>query len=176
MRELADAGRIRQFMRALGREAIAPGRVFLTGGATAVLIGWRETTVDVDVKFVPEQDAVLRAVPALKESLRMNVELASPDDFIPVPENWADRSPFISQAERLAFHHFDLTAQALAKIERGHAQDRDDVRAMLERGLVTPAGIREAFAHIESQLYRYPAIDPAAFARAVEAALAPHVA
>lgn len=167
MRELADAERIRAFMRALGREASQPGRVLFTGGATAVLLGWRTSTIDVDIKLVPDQDALLRAIPKLKESLRLNVELASPDDFIPVPEGWSDRSPFVAQEGRLSFHHFELAAQALAKIERGHAQDREDVREMLQRGLVTPGQLRAAFAAIESRLYRYPAIDPAAFARAV---------
>jgi hypothetical protein len=67
MRRLADAARIREFMRALGRAADQPGQVFLSGGATAVLVGWRDTTVDVDIKLVPDQDSVLRAIPALKE-------------------------------------------------------------------------------------------------------------
>ncbi|MDQ7828028.1 MAG: hypothetical protein QN122_05460 [Armatimonadota bacterium] len=30
-----------------------PARVYFTGGATALLYGWRETTLDVDVKLVP---------------------------------------------------------------------------------------------------------------------------
>jgi hypothetical protein len=167
VRELADAERIRAFMRALGREAERPGRVLFTGGATAVLLGWRGSTIDVDIKLLPEQDAVLRAIPRLKESLQLNVELASPDDFIPVRDGWADRCPFIAQEGPLAFHHFDLVAQALAKIERGHAQDLTDVRTMLDRGLVTRAELRAAFAAIEPLLYRYPAIGPAAFARAV---------
>jgi hypothetical protein len=67
MRELADAERIRAFMRALGREASQPGRVLFTGGATAVLLGWRASTIDVDIKLVPDQDALLRAIPKLKE-------------------------------------------------------------------------------------------------------------
>lgn len=46
MRKLADATRIEQFMRALGKAAHAEGRVYLTGGATAVLYGWREMTID----------------------------------------------------------------------------------------------------------------------------------
>jgi hypothetical protein len=167
MRELADAGRIRSFMQALGRVATSPGRVLFTGGATAVLLGWRETTIDIDIKLVPDQDTILRAIPALKESLHINVELASPDDFIPVREGWTDRSPFVAQEGRLTFHHFELVAQALAKIERGHAQDRADVCAMLERGLVSAQRLRAEFRAIEPQLYRYPAIDPAAFARAV---------
>jgi hypothetical protein len=167
MRELANGERNRAFMRALARKASQPGRVIFTGGATAVLLGWRASTIAVDLKLVPDQDALLRAIPKLKESLRLNVELASPDDFIPVAEGWLDRCPFIAQEGRLAFHHFELVSQALAKVERGHAQDREDVREMLERGLVTRAGLRAAFASIEPRLYRYPAIDPAAFARAV---------
>jgi hypothetical protein len=169
MRELATASRIREFMRALGRAASEPARVFFTGGATAVVLGWRETTIDVDIKLLPDRDSILRAIPALKESLQLNVELAAPDDFIPVREGWPDRSPFIAQEGRLSFHHFDLVAQALAKIERGHAQDVEDVQVMIGRELVTAVQLRQEFDTIEPQLYRYPAIDPASFRRAVMA-------
>ena len=172
MRQLADAERIRRFMRELAAAAQAPGKVFFTGGATAVLLGWRGTTIDVDIKMAPEQDALFRAIQLLKESMQINVELASPDDFIPVSDAWADRSTFVDQHGRLTFYHFDLYAQALAKIERGHSQDRSDVRTMLERGLVEPDALRTYFAAIEPRLYRYPAVDPAAFANAVEAAIA----
>jgi uncharacterized nucleotidyltransferase DUF6036 len=172
VRRLADAERIRALMRALGREATSPGHVFLAGGATAVLLGWRETTVDVDLKLVPEQDSVLRAIPALKESLDLNIELATPDDFIPVPDAWRDRSPFIAQEGRLTFHHFDLASQALAKIERGHARDLVDLREMLSRGLVDRKRLREDFRAIEPRLYKYPALDPRAFREALDAALA----
>lgn len=169
MRQLADADRIRRFMRAIARAAAAPGRVFFTGGATAVLMGWRRSTIDVDLKLLPDQDSILRAIPELKESLQINVELASPDDFIPVREGWADRSPFIAQEGRLSFHHFELVFQALAKIERGHEQDLADVREMLARGLVTRSELQRAFLAIQPQLYRYPAVDAAAFDRAVAA-------
>jgi hypothetical protein len=42
MRELANSTRIEQFMRELGRAVDVDGRVYLTGGATAVLHGWRD--------------------------------------------------------------------------------------------------------------------------------------
>jgi hypothetical protein len=84
MRELADATRIKRFMRELGR------------------------AVDVE---------------GLKEELDLNVELAAPSDFIPLPKGWEDRSPLISEEEKLSFHHFDPVAQALSKVERGHSQD-----------------------------------------------------
>ncbi|HET8647453.1 MAG TPA: DUF6036 family nucleotidyltransferase [Vicinamibacteria bacterium] len=170
MRARADAGRLGRFMAELGRAAEAEARVYFTGGATAVLEGWRESTLDADIRIVPDADALLRAIPRLKEELQLNVELASPSDFIPELPGWADRSPFIRRQGRVSFHHYDFYAQALAKIERGHAQDRGDVDEMLRRGRVHPERLRELFAAIEPQLYRYPAIDPARFRAAVEAA------
>jgi hypothetical protein len=172
VRELADAPRLRAFMRALGQAADRETRIYFTGGATAVLLGWRATTVDADILVVPESDRVFRAIPALKESLRLNVELASPAHFIPELPGWADRSPLVAREGRVSFHHYDLYAQALAKIERGHRQDLDDVRQMLARGLVEPARLRGFYDSIEPELHRYPALDPASFRRSVEAALA----
>jgi hypothetical protein len=154
-------------MRALGRESDRAARVYLAGGATAVLYGWRASTIDVDLKIVPDSDRVLRAIPAIKERLQVNVELASPDDFIPVREGWEERSPFIVREGQLGFHHFDLFAQALSKIERGHDQDLADVHELLRRGLVDRAGLLAYFAAIEPSLYRYPAIDLPGFRRAV---------
>lgn len=169
MREVADAERIQAFMDALAGEAREDTRVYFTGGATAVLLGWRDSTIDIDLKLVPEHDALLRAIPRLKESLRVNVELASPADFIPVPPGWEDRGRFVRRAARVTYYHFDLHAQALAKVERGHAQDISDVREMMDRGFIDPTRARELFQRIEPQLYRFPAIDPATFRRAVEA-------
>jgi hypothetical protein len=47
------------------------------------------TTIAVDIALEPEQDKVLRAVPRLKDELSINVELASPGDFIPLPPGLA---------------------------------------------------------------------------------------
>lgn len=171
MRALVDAERLRRFLNALGAEADGDARVYLTGGATAVLMGWRDSTIDVDLKLVPELDSLFRAIPRLKESLNLNVELASPGDFIPELPGWQDRSPFICREGRVSFHHYDLSAQALAKIERAHDQDAVDVREMLARGLIEPARTWELYLAIEPQLYRYPALDPVAFRAAAAAAL-----
>lgn len=139
MRGVADRERIRRLMEAFGDAASQSVRVYLVGGTTAVLLGWRGTTIEVDFVMRPEDDALLRAIPSLKEKLQVNVETASPADFIPVPAGWEDRGAFIAQVRRVAVYHFDLYAQALAKIERGHQQDRADVREMLGRGLIDSA-------------------------------------
>jgi len=151
--------------------ARGPVRIYLTGGSTAVIEGWREATVDVDLRFEPEADELLRELPALKESLGVNVELVSPPDFIPELPGWRERSPFAFREGRVEVHHFDLYSQALSKIERGFDRDLEDVHAMIERGLVDPARLRELHEAIEPELFRYPAIDPAAFRQQVEAVL-----
>jgi hypothetical protein len=168
MRALADATRIGHFMSAVGAEADQEVDVYFTGGATAVLVGWREATIDVDVLVVPENDALLRALARIKDSLAINVEFASPLDFIPVPSGWEMRSPSIRRERNASFFHFDPYAQALAKAERGHEQDFTDVAALIEHGFVEPPRARQYFEEIESALYRFPAVDPAAFRARVE--------
>jgi uncharacterized nucleotidyltransferase DUF6036 len=171
MRERVTASRLLEFMRALGTEVRTNARVYLVGGATAVLLGWRESTVDVDVKIIPD-DEVLKRIPALKERLKINVELASPGDFIPEVPGWQERSPFISREGNVDYFHYDPYMQALAKIERGHAMDIEDVRQMMERGIIDQKRLPEFFGMIESQLYKYPAIDPRTFRESVEKVVA----
>ncbi len=173
MRELADRARIEAFLSALARAASEDVGVFVVGGTSAVLIGWRGTTVDIDLALRPESDAMLRAIPELKERLNINVELASPDQFIPVPPGWERRSPIISRMGHATIHHYDFCAQALAKLERGHARDLADVHAMVAHGLVDAAQVQEQFASMEPNLYRFPAIDPASFRRAVDSVFPP---
>lgn len=173
MRRLADAARIRRFLAELARDADTETSVYLTGGATAVLLGWREATVDADVLIVPEADALYSALPRLKEELQLNVEIASPAHFIPELPGWRERSLLIERVGRVVFYHYDPYSQALAKIERGHDKDLVDVAQLLTRGLVEPQRMRELFAAIEPRFHRYPAIDPASFRRRLDEALRP---
>jgi hypothetical protein len=168
MRRPVDAARIRAFLRALGAEAREETRVYLTGGATAVLFGWRESTVDLDIKVVPESDVLFRAIPCLKETHGVNVELAAPSDFIPELSGWRERSLFLVREGKADFFHYDPYSQALSKLQRGHGKDLGDVQEMIARGLVEPAKARELFEAIEGQLYRFPSIDPASFRRRVD--------
>lgn len=170
MREVADRQRIEAFLAAIARTLLVETEIFLVGGTSAVISGWRSTTVDIDIAVRPESDELLRAIPLLKEQLRVNVELASPDLFLPIPVGWQDRSPLIARMGRLTIRHFDFVAQALAKIERGHTRDLADVQAMRSRGLITEAAVREQHAVMEPVLYRFPAVDPPSFRRAIDTA------
>lgn len=168
MRQPVTAAKLETFMKALGAAATIPVRVFFVGGATSVLMGWRTATIDIDLKIIPESDEILRSLPALKERLELNIELASPDDFIPELPGWQERSRFVQQVGKLSFYHYDFYAQALAKIERGHHLDLQDVDQLIDNGLVDPRRLLELFSAIEDQIYRYPALDGLSFRRAVE--------
>jgi len=154
-------------MQELAAAARSPGKVYFTGGATALLLGFREQTIDIDLKLEPEPEGAFEAIAVLKNSLDLNVELASPDDFIPPAPDWRERSRHIASIGRLEFFHYDFALQALAKLERGHAQDLEDVASFLRGGYVTADELRTRFEQIEADLIRYPAIDPQQFRQKV---------
>lgn len=167
MRSPADVAKLRRFLRELGRRSRGPGRVYLVGGATALDHGWRASTVDVDLHLDPEPPGAFEAIAQLKDELDLNVELASPHQFLPPLPDWHERSPFVARHGEVEFFHYDLRAQALAKLARAHDRDRADVQAMLDRGLVTPDELSAALDTIRDRLVRYPALDAAAFERRV---------
>lgn len=167
MRELASKEKIIEFMRLLGRRSHHEVRVYFTGGTTAVLTGWRDSTIDVDLKFEPETDELFRALPEIKEQLQINIELASPPDFIPLLPGWEDRCQYIGREGKITFYNYDPYSQALSKIERGHDQDERDVRSMIENGMLDRQKLLSLFHEIEPFLYKYPAIDPESFSRDV---------
>ena len=171
MRAEANDHRIRELMRQLGDRARLPARVYLVGGATAVLCGWRASTVDVDLRFVPENRDLFEALPALKESLDVNIELAWPSQFLPELPGWEDRSPWIATFGRVHFHHYDPYSQLLAKIERGHDRDRIDVAALLAGEWIDRDRAWELYLSIEPELIRYPALEPITVRRKIEVAL-----
>lgn len=161
MRQNTTRERIDRLMSELGSSVTSEGRVYFTGGVSAVLLGWREMTLDVNLKADPEPAGFFESLPRLKDALDINIELASPDLFVPPLPEWRERCQFIAQYGMLFFYHYDFYGQALAKIERAHARDRHDVGMMLQSGLVQPQKLAELFAAVEPLLIRYPALDPA---------------
>lgn len=168
MRQPVTAARVNEFMKALGSGVRSPARIFLVGGASAVLLGWRDSTIDIDLKTIPDRDDILRELSALKERLEINIELASPGDFIPELPGWEERSQFVRQEGKLTFLHYDFYAQALAKLERSHERDLRDVDEMRLRNLIEPRRLLEFFDQIEDDIQKYPALDAASFRRKVE--------
>jgi hypothetical protein len=168
MRRPLDPDRLRKVLEALGRACRGPGVLYLTGGATALLEGWRDSTVDVDLKLDPEPEGVFSAIARIKEELDVNVELASPADFLPELRDWRSESRLVGRFGPIEVRHYDFRAPALAKLARGFERDLGDVQAMLDRGLVTRDGLRAAFAEMSPRLERFPRVDPTALRESLE--------
>lgn len=171
MRDLADSAAVLRVVEEIGRLAPAGTRIYLVGGATAVLEGWRESTVDVDLRIEPESDQVMREIPGLKERLATNIEFATPADFLPELPGWRERSRFRYRTGNAEVLDYDLYSQALAKVERGFETDLRDVAAMIDARLVDPARLRALHAEIEGELFRFPAVDAAALREKLDLAL-----
>jgi hypothetical protein len=157
--------KLEEALRRLGQSAQTEGTIYLTGGATALLLGIREQTIDIDIKLDPEPGGVFQAISEVKVSLSVNVELAAPDQFIPPLPGWQERSLFIGRYGRVNFRHYDFYSQALAKIERGHSQDLSDAKALLDRGLIQLDEMVRLFETIRPEIVKYPGIDAGDFER-----------
>lgn len=155
-------------MRELGRRVKGPGTIYLVGGATAVIFGLRDTTIDIDLKIELEPQGLFEAIRDLKEELSINIELAAPDEFLPPVAGWRERSLFICREGEVDFSHYDPVAQALSKLERGHEKDLSDVRALIGGGWVTTEALLDAHRSIQEGLIRYPAVDPEALRKKVD--------
>ncbi len=159
MRKLLDKPRLQRLMRELGRASTGPGRVYLCGGATALLAGWRASTVDVDLQFDPEPAGIFTAIATLKNTLDINIELAGPSDFVPPLPGWRDRCVPIGDESGVEFLHYDPYTQALSKLQRGHGRDLADVRAMVDNGWVDLSQFCALFDEARPLFIRYPGVD-----------------
>ena len=114
MRPPVDAERVRALARKLATVSRAPTTIYLTGGATAVLEGWRQSTVEVDLRLEPDSDVLLRKIAAVKHQLGISIELVSPPDFVPELPDWRERSPFVFAEGNITVRHFPaINADAL---------------------------------------------------------------
>jgi hypothetical protein len=160
MRADADRARLKRLLTELGRRGSLGDRIYLAGGSSAVEVGWREFTQDVDLRIESNNsEPLLRAIAELKDRLDVNVELAGPLDFLPAPADWQERSVFIARYGSVDVYHTDFTLQALSKLERGLERDLRDVGAMIDHRLTSVDAVQRTFEQIEPELYRFPAVD-----------------
>jgi hypothetical protein len=172
MREELTRERLLLLMKELARTAPrrGPFRVYIVGGGTAVFLGWRRSSIDVDLFC--DQQVVFRDIQAIKERLNMNVEFARPEDFVPPLKGSEDRHVFIDKAGSVAFYHYDPYAQLLSKVVRGFRRDLDDAREFVRSGMVDAGRFRNLVAAIPDTAYaKYPNLSRDGVEDAVEAFL-----
>lgn len=133
-RQPTDRLQIERFLRLLGERFTKPCRLYLVGGTTMVFERFRDQSVDIDLVYevdAAHHDALIQTIRKLKDELSVNVEEASPADFIPLPQGAKDRAIFVARFGQLDVFHFDLYSTALSKISRGSEEDLSDVTSLL---------------------------------------------
>ena len=170
VRRSLTRSRLRDLMRALARSAPrrASYRVYFVGGGTAVLAGWRDSTVDADL--FSDTEEIFHDVQGIKERLQLNIEFARPEDFVPPLAGTARRHVFIETVGRVTFYHYDPYAQLLSKVVRGFDRDMQDAGNFLESGMVDGEKFSALVNGIPDTAYaRYPSLSRRAVIEAIEA-------
>lgn len=140
MRQRTDQARLTSFLNALGRRVRRPIRFYLVGGSVLIDLGLRVSTLDIDYVADADNPAALaeleQAIRTLKDELDVNVELASPADFLPIPPSVLGRSRFVAQYGQLSVYYYHLASLVIAKAARGLEQDLADAERLIRAGEV----------------------------------------
>lgn len=175
MRRSLTRDGLRDLMKELARSAPRRGsfKVYIVGGGTAVLNGWRDSTIDADLYSA--QDAVFHDIQGIKERLQLNIEFVRPEDFVPALAGSEKRHVFIESIAKVSFYHYDPCSQLLSKIVRGFSRDMQDAARFLESGMVDAERFRALVNAIPEAAYaRYPTLSRKAILDAVENFLSQH--
>ncbi len=169
MRHELTRGDLKKLMREIARSAPRGRkfRVYFIGGGTAVQSGWRPSTIDADV--YSDDDDVFRDVQGIKERLRLNIEFARPEDFVPALAASDKRHVLIDTVGGVSFFHYDPYAQLLSKLARGFNKDMSDADNFVASGMVDVARFRRLVDEIPDEAFaRYPALSRKAVREVVE--------
>lgn len=169
MRRRLTRETLQELMRELSRSA--PGRrayrVYLVGGGTAVLLGWRDSTIDANL--YSDRDEIFRNIQDIKERLQLNVEFVRPEDFVPALAGTAERHVFIETVGNVTYYHYDPHAQLFSKLVRGFRLDLLDAGRFLGSGMVEADRFRSLVHEIPESAYsRYPALSRQAVIEATD--------
>ena len=167
MRPGVDKTAIESFLQQLGRSFRKSGRLYLVGGAALVHARVRPGfTQDIDIQISGANEGeLIVAVQQLIQKMQINVEFASPADFIPLPSGWEMHSQYIGRYGEIDVFYFDFYSIALSKMERGNNRDIADVKLLVQQGIITLNELDTAYQEVLAQLGqgRYPRVTPQQF-------------
>jgi hypothetical protein len=165
--------RLDALMRELARTAPRRGtqRVHFVGGATAVLFGWRDSSLYAELHA--DDEFVFHDVQGVKQRLDVNIEFARPEQFVPPLPGTSERHVLVETHGSVSFFHYDPYAQVFSKLVRGLDRDLADARSFVRSGMVEPRRLLALVRAVPSSAYaRYPRLAPGPVLAAVEAFVA----
>jgi len=146
---------LQDFLEQLGRCYRHPGRLYLVGGSSLILVAAKVSTLDIDLQYdIPDEyhEAFILCLRQISRQQQLPVEQASPDQFIPLPRGYQNRHQFIGRYGSLEVFHFDFYSVALSKLHRGNEKDFADVIQMVREGLIDLSQLRKQFQEVLPQL------------------------
>lgn len=156
MRSRVGQQDIEHFLIQVGRTR-QPGRLYLTGGAALVHRGIRPgQTLDIDIQVTVDPAHLTAQIVHLKQKLNMNIEFASPGDFMPLPTQWEMRSAFIKRYDQVDVFYFDWYSIALSKMLRANRQDVVDVQLLIRQGFIDLKRLDELYEDVFQKIGHPP--------------------
>jgi len=158
---------IEAFLQQLGRTFRKPGRLYLVGSAALIHAGLRPgftQGIDIQVSGANEAELIVD-VQRLIQQMQINVEFASPADFIPLPSGWEMHAQYVGRYGEVDVFYFDFYSIALSKIERGNTRDIEDVKLLVQQGIIKLDELDRAYQEVLAQLGKgkYPRVTPQRF-------------
>ena len=146
-----DAKAIEKFLVRLGQCYRLPGRLYLVGGSSLILVAAKASTYDIDISFEVEAEHEAQFIKCVREvgrELDLPVEQVSPAEFLPLPAGYEDRRRYIGRFGALDVFHFDPYSVALSKLERMADKDLNDVISMVQKHVIDPNLLERYFHEI----------------------------
>ncbi|HKG26080.1 MAG TPA: DUF6036 family nucleotidyltransferase [Thermomicrobiales bacterium] len=129
-------------------------RLYLVGGSVLIDLGLRGTTLHFDYVADADDPAALtdleQSIRTLKNELDINVEQASPGDFLPIPRSVLDRSRYVGRHGKLDVYYYHLPSLVISKAARGLEQDLSDAERLIRAGEVEWADVETTWHEIRA--------------------------
>lgn len=156
---VVDRRTLHRFFEQLGRCYQHSGTLYLVGGTSLILLAAKESTFDINIQFdiAPEHlSDFIRCLRETSRDLKLPVEQASPEQFIPLPSGHQERREYIGRYGNLDVLHFDPYSLALSKLHRGNEKDFADVIGMVHHAIIDQEQLSAYFQEIlpEYEFYR----------------------
>ncbi|NJR43039.1 MAG: hypothetical protein HC767_10650 [Akkermansiaceae bacterium] len=134
MRQLVDKARLEKFLEAFGNALGKGGKIYLTGGGSAVLHEWRESTIDIDIKAMPEPSHFLKASPNSKT--HSTLTLKSPHPIFSFP-NFPDGNPGVCSSHDMEIPIFTIMIFTLKLLR--NSKETTSVTSRMLNACIAPA-------------------------------------
>lgn len=160
---------IEQFLQILAMNFQQPSNLYFTGDTVLVHLGLRPSmtnTLSLVVEAT-EDEQMTSAVKRSAERLNLHVAFASPEDLIPIPWTWQDRSLFLGPYGYIDVYYFDFVSLALGNIALGSEQHLNDIWLLVRQQLLSLHDLDNAYLEVQPRMGRkpYDHIQPQQFAQ-----------